>query len=70
MNDEYAGLGGSYLLDPVTGKRTLLAHTLPAAQTPPVTKVESATPAPAANTPAPAPEAQTAPDAEADEPTH
>ncbi len=25
--DEFAGLGGSYLLDPVTGKRTLIERT-------------------------------------------
>ncbi|HQU04221.1 MAG TPA: hypothetical protein PLT25_05835 [Acidocella sp.] len=30
MNDEFAGQGGSYSLDPVTGKRTLLRRTLPA----------------------------------------
>lgn len=27
MNDEYAGQGGSYLLDPATGKRTLVERT-------------------------------------------
>jgi len=30
MNDEYRGQGGSYLLDPETGKRTLIQRTLPA----------------------------------------
>ncbi len=28
MEDEYAGQGGSYLLDPKTGKRTLVERTL------------------------------------------
>lgn len=28
MTDEYAGQGGSYLLDPQTGKRTLVERTL------------------------------------------
>ena len=27
MNDEHAGLGGTYLLDPKTGKRTLVERT-------------------------------------------
>ena len=30
MIDEYNGQGGSYLLDPETGKRTLIKRTLPA----------------------------------------
>lgn len=30
MIDEYSGQGGSYLLDPETGKRTLIKRTLPA----------------------------------------
>ena len=30
MKDEYSGQGGSYLLDPETGKRTLIQRTLPA----------------------------------------
>jgi len=30
MRDEYSGQGGSYLLDPETGKRTLIQRTLPA----------------------------------------
>ena len=30
MKDEYHGQGGSYLLDPETGKRTLIQRTLPA----------------------------------------
>ena len=30
MSDEYSGQGGSYLLDPETGKRTLIKRTLPA----------------------------------------
>ncbi len=30
MKDEYSGQGGSYLLDPETGKRTLIKRTLPA----------------------------------------
>ncbi|QJE03044.1 hypothetical protein HH212_26165 [Massilia forsythiae] len=29
MNDEHEGLGGSYTLDPKTGKRTLVARTTP-----------------------------------------
>jgi hypothetical protein len=29
MNDEFEGIGGSYLLDPVTGLRTLTARTEP-----------------------------------------
>lgn len=65
MNDEYAGQGGTYLLDPATGKRTLLARTVPAAAV-----AEAATPAPAANAPTPAPGAKPAPIAEAEEPTH
>ena len=31
MKDEYSGQGGSYLLDPETGKRTLIQRTLPTA---------------------------------------
>ena len=31
MNDEHAGLGGSYTLNPKTGKRTLVARTEPPA---------------------------------------
>ena len=30
MIDEYSGQGGSYILDPETGKRTLIKRTLPA----------------------------------------
>lgn len=30
MKDEYSGQGGSYLLDPETGKRTLIQRTLSA----------------------------------------
>ena len=30
MKDEYSGQGGSYLIDPETGKRTLIKRTLPA----------------------------------------
>ena len=30
MKDEYSGQGGSYLIDPETGKRTLIQRTLPA----------------------------------------
>lgn len=33
MNDEYSGQGGSYLLDPETGKRTLIKRTLSATST-------------------------------------
>lgn len=29
MIDEYSGQGGSYILDPETGKRTLIRRTLP-----------------------------------------
>lgn len=29
MIDEYSGQGGSYILDPETGKRTLIKRTLP-----------------------------------------
>lgn len=32
MNDENAGLGGSYVLDPKTGQRTLVARTEPPAE--------------------------------------
>ncbi|WP_198116931.1 hypothetical protein [Massilia rhizosphaerae] len=32
MNDDNAGLGGSYMLDPTTGKRTLVARTEPPAE--------------------------------------
>ena len=31
MNDEHAGLGGSYTLNPKTNKRTLVARTAPTA---------------------------------------
>lgn len=34
MSDEYDGLGGTYLLDPATGRRTLLARTMPAGDAP------------------------------------
>lgn len=27
MNDEFAGQGGSYVMDPITGKRTLVERT-------------------------------------------
>ena len=30
MIDEYSGQGGSYFIDPETGKRTLIKRTLPA----------------------------------------
>ena len=33
MIDEYSGQGGSYLLDPETGKRTLIKRTLSATST-------------------------------------
>ena len=33
MNDKYAGLGGSYLIDPKTGKRKLIRQTQPAQPT-------------------------------------
>jgi hypothetical protein len=29
MNDEFAGQGGTYILDPETGKRTLVRQTAP-----------------------------------------
>ena len=32
FDDEFAGLGGSYVLDPETGKRTLVERTEPAEQ--------------------------------------
>tara|TARA_A200000159_G_scaffold151591_1_gene161855 strand:+ start:111 stop:254 length:144 start_codon:yes stop_codon:yes gene_type:complete len=35
MEDEYAGQGGSYLIDPKTGKRKLIRQTLPAETTEP-----------------------------------
>ncbi len=31
MKDEYSGQGGSYLIDPETGKRTQIKRTLPTA---------------------------------------
>ncbi len=41
MEDEYAGQGGSYLVDPKTGKRKLIRQTLPAEQTEPLTLEET-----------------------------
>jgi hypothetical protein len=41
MNDEHEGLGGSYMLGPKTGKRTLVARTEPPAP------AEAQTPEPA-----------------------
>ena len=41
MEDEYAGQGGSYLVDPKTGKRKLVRQTLPAQQTEPSTLEET-----------------------------
>ncbi len=35
MDDQYAGQGGSYILDPETGERTLVERTSEAAPTPP-----------------------------------
>lgn len=32
--DEYAGQGGSYMLDPATGKRTLVERTMDPAEVP------------------------------------
>jgi hypothetical protein len=34
--DEYQGQGGSYLLDPKTGKRTLIERTKPATPSEPI----------------------------------
>ena len=66
MNDEYAGQGGTYLLDPATGKRTLVARTMPAgtpAMTPAAVPVPSPTQAPELTpvVPQAEPEAQTEP---------
>ena len=33
MEDKYAGQGGSYILDPKTGKKKLIRQTLPAQPT-------------------------------------
>ena len=33
MEDEYAGQGGTYLIDPKTGKKKLIRQTLPAQPT-------------------------------------
>ena len=33
MEDKYAGQGGSYILDPKTGKKKLIRQTLPAPPT-------------------------------------
>jgi len=33
MEDKYAGQGGDYLVDPKTGKKTLIRQTLPAQPT-------------------------------------
>ena len=33
MEDEYAGQGGTYLVDPKTGKKKLIRQTLPAQPT-------------------------------------
>ena len=41
MEDEYAGQGGSYLIDPKTGKRKLVRQTLPAEQPDPLTLEET-----------------------------
>ena len=51
LRDEYWGQGGTYLLDPNTGKRTLIEQTKPAVLNPPSTdtKIEdlsNATPEP------------------------
>jgi hypothetical protein len=35
MQDEYQGQGGSYLVDPKTGKRKLIQRTMPAQPTTP-----------------------------------
>ena len=49
MNDENAGLGGTYLLDPKTGKRTLVERTFDPNEAQP----EVLTDAPASNSQAP-----------------
>lgn len=41
MVDEYHGQGGTYLLDPKTGKRKLIERTEPAQPSQPETEVES-----------------------------
>jgi hypothetical protein len=41
MVDEYHGQGGTYLLDPKTGKRKLIERTEPANPSQPPTEVES-----------------------------
>lgn len=51
IDDEFSGQGGTYLLDPATGKRTLMKHTSMAAPMP--APAEKAAPAAPAVTPAP-----------------
>lgn len=64
MNDEYAGQGGTYLLDPATGKRTLVARTMPAgtpAATPAPAPMQTHAQEPTPDVPQTDPEAQTEP---------
>lgn len=46
--DEYAGQGGSYLLDPKTGRRTLIERTEPALPITQIEELSDATPEPQA----------------------
>ena len=41
MEDKYAGQGGTYLIDPKTGKKKLIRQTLPAQPTEPETLEET-----------------------------
>ena len=41
MEEEYAGQGGSYLVDPKTGKKKLIRQTLPAQPTESLPQEES-----------------------------
>lgn len=52
MVDDYAGQGGEYLLDPKTGKRTLIERTEPAQPSEPEPEVTSNA-APKSETPNP-----------------
>jgi hypothetical protein len=46
MNDEFAGQGGSYLIDPKTGKRTLIERTKDQPEAPATADAEASKPAP------------------------
>jgi hypothetical protein len=50
--DEFHGVGGSYLLDPKTGKKTLIERTEPAQfSEPPTEELSDASPVPQAPNP-------------------